>query len=86
MRQREHALLLLDEVFYVYLVLDVLDLGLALVAILVAQGDELLLEHALYLLGVGKQTLEVGDALLQLTVLVLQLLAVETLQRLQAHV
>ena len=80
------ALLLLDEVLDVYLVLDVLDLGLARVAELVAQGGQLVLQDALYLLGVGQQALVVGDALLQLGVFALQLLPVEALERLEAHV
>ena len=49
-------------------------------------SDQLVLEHALDLFGVGEQLLEVGNALLKLAVLVLQLLAVETLERFQAHV
>ena len=38
------AVFLFYEVLYVYLVLDVLNLGLALVAVLVAQRGELHLE------------------------------------------
>ena len=85
-RERVDALLLLDEVLDVYLVLDVLYLGLARVAELVAQGGQLVLQDALYLLGVGQQALVVGDALLQLGVFLFQLLAVEALEGLQAHV
>ena len=85
-REGVDAVLLLDEVLDVDLVLDVLDLGLALVAVLFADLDQLVLEHALDLFGVGEQLLEVGNALLKLAVLVLQLLAVETLERFQAHV
>ena len=85
-REREHALLLLDEVLDVDVVLDVLDLGLARVAVLVADGDELVAQHALDLFGVGEQLAEVGDALLELVIFVLQLLALETLQGLEAHI
>ena len=82
----EDALLLLDEVLDVDLVLHVLDLGDALVAVLVPDGGELVLEHAPeHLLG-AQQLLEVGDALLQLLVLVLQLLPVQALEGLEAHV
>ena len=52
------ALLLFDEVFDVYLVRDVLYLGNSVVAVLVAQGDELVLEYSLYLLGVCQQILK----------------------------
>ncbi len=48
LRQGEDALLLLDEVFNVDLVLDLLDLGDPLVAILVGNGLQLLLEDGLH--------------------------------------
>ena len=80
------ALLLFDEVFDVYLVRDVLYLGNSVVAVLVAQGDELVLEYSLYLLGVCQQILEVMYLVLKLLVLVFELLAVEPLERDKAHV
>ena len=86
MRQCKDAVFLFYEVLYVYLVLDVLNLGLALVAVLVAQRGELHLEYALYLLRVGEQALVVGYALLKLAVLFLELFAVEALQGFKAHV
>ena len=74
------ALLLLDEVLDVDLVLHVLDLGDALVAVLVPDGGQLVLEDlADHGLG-AQQLLIVGDALLQLLVLVFQLLPVQTLE------
>ena len=86
MREREHALLFLDEVLDINVVLDVLDFRLALVAVLVADGDQLVAQHGLDLFGVGQQLAEVGDALFQLVILVLQLLALEPLQGLEPHV
>ena len=80
------ALLLLDEILDVYLVGDVLYLGDSVVAVLVAQGDKLVLEYALYLLRVCQQILEVVYLLLKLLVLVFELLTVETLERNKAHV
>ena len=44
--ERKDALLLLDEILDVDLILDVLDLGQAVVAVLVADGDQLVLENA----------------------------------------
>ena len=85
-RERKHALLLLDKVLNVYFVGDVLNLGHALVPELVAQGNKLVLQDALYLLGVCEQTLEVVYLLLKLLILKLKLLAVETLQRDKAHI
>ena len=85
-RERKHALLLLDEVFDINVVLDVLDLRFALVAVLIADGNELVAQHGLDLFGVGQQLAEVGDTLFQLVILVLQLLALEPLQGLEAHI
>ena len=85
LREGEDALLLLDEILNVDLVLDVLNFGLALVAVLVANFDQLVLEDALEHRFVGKKLNEVGDLLFQLVILVLELFAVETLQGLQAH-
>ena len=84
--QGKDALLLLDEVLDVDLVGHVLDLGLAAVAVPVAQGEQLVLEHALDLFGVREQVLEIGDPLLKLLVLVFELFPVEALQRDQAHI
>ena len=84
--QGEDALLLLDEVFNVDLVLDLLNFGLALIAILVANFDELVLEGALEHRLVGEKLDKVRDLLFEFVVLVLQLFAVEALQGLQAHI
>ena len=86
LRQGEDALLLLDQVLDVQLVLHILDLGLAVVAELVGNGGQLLLEDGLHQSLVAEDTQEVGDLLLQLLVLGLELLPVKTLQRLQAHI
>ena len=58
------AVLLVDEILDVDLVLDVLDLGLALIAVSVADVDELGLQNALDLLGICEQLLIICDALL----------------------
>ena len=84
--QGEHALLLLDQVLDVQFVLHVLDLGDPVIAILVPDGDELVLQNAPEHGLVGQQALEIGDALLQLVILALELLPVQTLKGLQAHV
>ena len=63
------ALLLLDEVLDIYLVLDILYLGAAVVAVLVTDGDKLGFEHCLYLLGVCKQVFIIRYLLLKLLVL-----------------
>ena len=85
LREGEDALLFLDEILNVDLVLDVLNFGLALVAVLVANFDQLVLEDALEHRFVGKKLNEVGDLLFQLVILVLELFAVEALQGLEAH-
>ncbi len=82
----EDALLLLDQVLDVDLVLHVLDLGLAVVAVLVGDGLQLLLQDGLYQILIRQHPQIVGDFLLQLLVLVLQLLPVQPLQSLQAHI
>ena len=86
MRHGKDALLLFDEIFDVDLVLHVLDFGAAVVAELVADGDELFLEDGFEKLLVGQQPQIVRDALFQLFVLVFQLLALEPLQPLELHV
>ena len=58
----------------------------ALVAVLVANFDELVLEDALEHRLVRKKLDKVGDLLFQLVVLVLQLLALESLQAFELHV
>ena len=85
-RERKDALLLLDQILDVDLILDVLNLGAALVAELVGDGGQLLLEDLAHERVVGEHLEEVGDLLLELLVLVLQLLAVEPLQALELHV
>ena len=80
------ALLLLDEVLYVYLVRDVLYLRDPVVSVPVAQLDKLVLQDSLDFLGIFKQLPEVFYFLLELPVLLFELLTVETLQGYQAHV
>ena len=77
--QGKDTLLLLDQILDVDLVLHNADLGLALVAVLVPNLDELVLQDALHLRLVLQKAGVVGDPLLQLLVLVLQLLPVQTL-------
>ena len=80
------ALLLLDQVLHVQLVLHEADLRHPVVAVLVGDGLELLLQHLLEEALVAEEPVEVGDPLLQLLVLRLQLLPVQPLQGLQPHV
>ena len=63
-----------------------MDLCLALIAILVANFDELVLEDALEHRLVGEKFDKIGDLLFKLVKLVLELFAVEALQGLQAHI
>ena len=84
--QGEDTLLLLDEVFDVDLVLDLLNFGLALIAVLVADLKKLVLQNALEHRLVGEKLDKVGDLFFQLVKLVLELFAVEALQGLQAHI
>ena len=83
---RVEALLLLDQVLDVDVVLHEADLGLALVAVLVADLGELLLEDAPEHLPVGEQLIVVGDLLHELGVLGLQLLLLQALEPLELHV
>ena len=80
------ALLLLDQVLDIYLVLHILDLCLALVAEFFGQGGQLLLEDLPHQGVVGEHPAEIGDLLLQVVVLLLQLLPVQALESLQAHI
>ena len=84
--QGKDALLLLDEVFHVDLVGHVLDLGIALVAVFIPQGSQLVLQHAPDQCRVGQQALEVTDLFLQLLILLLQLFPVQALEGDQAHI
>ena len=84
--QGKDALLLLDEVFHVDLVGHVLDLGIALVAVFIPQGSQLVLQHAPDQRRVGQQALEVADFFLQLLIFLLQLFPVQALKGDQAHI
>ena len=86
LRQSKDALLLLNEVLNVDLVLHVLNLGLAVIAELLGNGGEFFLQDLTHQTFVGQHPVEVSDPLLQLLVLALQLLPVQALQRLQAHI
>lgn len=85
-RKREDALFLGDEIFHVDLVFHVLNFGLAVVAVLVGNGEKLVLQNALELFGILEQGDEIRDLLFQLVIFILQFLAVQSLQRLQTHV
>ena len=82
----ESAGLFLNEIFDIDLVLDLLDLSLALIAKLIPDGDDFLPEHTLELLGICKQLIVVSDLFLQLVELGLEFFSVQTLQGLQAHI
>ena len=86
LRQSKDALLLLNEVLNVDLVLHVLNLGLAVIAELLGNGGEFFLQDLTHQTFVGPYPVEVSDPLFQLLVLALQLLPVQALQRLQAHI
>ena len=82
----EDVQLLGDEILEVDLVLHILDLGLAVVAELVGDGLQLLLEDAAHQGRVAQHLQVIGDLFLQLLVFVLQLFPVQTLQGLQPHI
>ena len=84
--QGKGAGLLFDQILNVDLVGNVLDLGLALVAELVPDLDDLLPEHGLELHGIGQQLLVISDLHLQLVELSLELFPVEALESLQTHI
>ena len=78
--------LLLDEVLDVDLVRHVLDLGQAVVAVLIPNFQQFFFHLAQQQLPVGEQLLEPGDLFLQLVVLVLQLFPVQTLEGDEPHI
>ena len=80
------ALLLLDEIFDVYIVLHVLYLRAALVSILVSYGDELFLQNAPEHLLAAEKFLVIGDLCFDLLVFRVQLFPVQTLQRFKTHI
>ena len=80
------AVLFFNEVLDVDLVLDVLNFRAALVAVLIADGGQLVLEDGLDKAHIAEHALVIGDAVLQLLIFVLEFFAVEALQGLQAHV
>ena len=84
--QGKDALFFFDQILNVDLIRDVLDLGLSFVAELVADGDELILQDALDLLGIGQQFFIIRDLFFQLPVFFLQLFPVESLQLNETHV
>ena len=85
-RQREHELLVLDEVEVGEVAGVGRDRGAALVAVLVPDRGELVLDDAAQLHLVGEDRLQLGDRLRELVELVAQLLALERGQAPQRHV
>ena len=73
------AVLFFNEVLDVDLVLDVLNFRAALVAVLIADGGQLVLEDGLDKAHIAEHALVIGDAVLQLLIFVLELFAVEAL-------
>jgi len=84
--QREGAGLLLDQIFDVDLVLDLLNLGLPLVAELVPNFDHLAAKDSLEFVLVRQQFQIILDLFFQLVILALELFPVKTLQGFQTHV
>ena len=85
LRHGKDGLLLLNQILDIDFIGHVLNLRDPLVAKLVPDGDQLVLEHAPQLLLAGKKLVVVGDFLLQLLVLRLQLFPVQPLQTAQLH-
>ena len=56
------------------------------IVVLLLESQQLILDHAQDLVGIGQQVFQVGDALEQLLVFVLQLLALQRGQPLEGHV
>ncbi len=84
--QGEGAGLLLNEILNVQLVLDLLDLGFALVTELVPDGNQLLPEQGSHLGRIRQKLLVVPDPLHKLIILILEFLPIQALQRLQTHI
>src|SRR5690606_34873854 len=84
--ERDDHLLLGDQVVLGDVVVQVGDGGAARVVERLLLGDELGADHALELLVLGEDQLEARDLLLQLAVLLLDLLALQAREALQAHV
>ncbi len=84
--QREDALLFFNEILNVYLICHVLNFSHPLIAVLVSQGDKLILQDSLDKLRVSKKSIIIFYLLLQLLVLLLKLLTVQPLQRDKTHV
>ena len=80
------ALLLLNEILHVQIVLGKADLSLAVVAVLVPDLNELVLEDAAEHSLVAEQLVIIGDLLFQLLILGLQLLLFQSLQALELHI
>ena len=85
-RQHDHELFVFDEVEVGEVAEVGGDLGAAVVAVLVADRGELVLDHAAQLRVVGEDRLELGDRRPQLVELVAELLALERGQPAQLHV
>ena len=81
-----HELLVLDEIEVGEVAGVGRDLRAAIVAVLVADRGELVLDDAAQLRLVGEDRLELGDRLRELVELVAQLLALERGQPAQRHV
>ena len=84
--QRDHHVLLLDQVEHVDLALQHGDLRAARVGVLALDLQDLVLDDAQHHALVGQHLLVVGDQLLKLGVLGLDLVALQAGQALQAHV
>ena len=84
--QCEDAGLLVDQILDVDLVLDLLDLGEAVVAELVGDGLQLIFQDRADEGIVGEHLLIIADLLFEFLVLGLELFPVETLQSPEAHV
>ena len=81
----QHALLLGDQILDVHLAGDDGDLGAALVTVLVAHLQALVLHDGLDLHLVGQNALVLGNLHQQRAQLVLNLLALQTAQLTEAH-
>ena len=80
------AFALLDQILILDLIDHVHDLGAALIAVLVTDGGQFVLQNALDQIDIAENTLKISDFLFQLLIFVLELFTFQTLQRLQTHI
>ena len=86
MRERDHHVLRLDEVFGAQVEVVAVDLGAARIAVRVAHFDQLVADHLRQTLGPRENVPQIADAIQQLFVFGDDLVLLEAREAVQAHV